>query len=261
MSAAMVVHRYANKRWRSAARIAAKRWPPQRDKRRLGVESCGSALPDTGRSPLSRFSYAPAAGGRWRAWGSGFCQFHPGYPVRWRVSCRTVPAMTPHKCTLGLRAGEISQLLWKFVLHDNGKVGNVLRLPNEVAKWKSGADLPISKSLQAALEALWQAQSKDHPIAPTDHIFRSQKGSGLSRQSVVDLFRLIWQNAGVDASSHSGRRFFITKAARNVSAVGGSLRDVMALARHKHMSTTQLYVAQNTKAQTALVDLVSRGIR
>ena len=170
-------------------------------------------------------------------------------------------AMILVSCTLGLRAGEISKLLWKFVLDDDGKIGNMLRLPNEVSKWRSGANLHISKSLQAALEALYKAQSAERPIAPSDQIFRSQKGSGLSRQSVVDLFRLIWKKAGVDASSHSGRRFFITKAARNVSAVGGSLRDVMALARHKHMSTTQLYVAQNTKAQTALVDLVSRGIK
>jgi integrase/recombinase XerD len=163
--------------------------------------------------------------------------------------------------SLGLRAGEIAQLLWKFVLDDDGKIGNTLHLPNEVSKWRSGADLPMSKQLQNALQALYKAQSKDHPITPTDHIFRSQKGGGISRQSVVDLFRLIWKKAGVDASSHSGRRFFITKCARNVSACGGSLRDVMALARHKHLSTTQLYVAQNTKAQTALVDLVSRGIR
>ena len=166
--------------------------------------------------------------------------------------------------TLGLRAGEIAQLLWKFVLDEHGKVGKFLNLPNEVAKWKSGASLPLNKSLQAALGTLYEANFLNHAIAPTDHIFLSQKGSGLialSRQSVVDLFRLIWQKAGVDASSHSGRRFFITKAARNVSAVGGSLRDVMALARHKHLSTTQLYIAQNTKAQTALVELVSRGIR
>src|ERR1700721_3864359 len=93
-------------------------------------------------------------------------------------------AMILVSCTLGLRAGEIAKLLWKFVLDDNGKVGNVLRLPNEVAKWRSGADLPISKSLQTALDALYQAQSAEHPVAPKDQIFRSQKGAGLSRQSV-----------------------------------------------------------------------------
>jgi integrase/recombinase XerD len=163
--------------------------------------------------------------------------------------------------TLGLRAGEIAALKWGMLLDEDGKVGNILNLPNEVAKWKSGASLPLNRSLQAALEGLWAVQKSKGSIDANAPIFLSQKGSGLSRQSVVDLFRLLWSKAGVDASSHSGRRFFITKAARNVSAVGGSLRDVMALARHKNLSTTQLYIAQNTKAQKELIDLVARGIK
>jgi integrase len=163
--------------------------------------------------------------------------------------------------TLGLRAGEIAALKWKMLLDEQGKVGTILNLPNEVAKWGSGATLPLNKPLKNALGALWEVQESKTAIDANAPIFKSQKGRGLTRQSIVDLFRLIWSKAGVDASSHSGRRFFITRAARNVSAVGGSLRDVMALARHKHLSTTQLYISQNTKAQTALVELVSRGIR
>jgi integrase len=163
-------------------------------------------------------------------------------------------------CTLGLRAGEIAALKWGMLLDEDGKVGTILNLPNEVAKWGSGATLPLNKPLKNALETLWEALESKTAIANAP-IFKSQKGSGLTRQSIVDLFRLIWSRAGVDGSSHSGRRFFITKAARNVSAVGGSLRDVMQLARHKHLSTTQLYIAQNTKAQKELIDLVARGIR
>jgi len=49
--------------------------------------------------------------------------------------------------------------------------------------------------------------------------------------------------------------------AGHVSSVGGSLKDVMHLARHKHMSTTQLYVAQNTKAQVELVNMIGKGLR
>jgi|ERR1700733_14879042 len=178
-----------------------------------------------------------------------------------RIHSERNTALLLTSLTLGLRAGEMSSLTWSMVLDDHQEIGRVLKLPDEVAKWRSGAQLPMSKQLQAALQALYAAQSLKAKIAPADPIFRSQKGLGLTRQSVVDLFRLIWARAGVNASSHSGRRYFITKAARGVSAVGGSLRDVMALARHKHMSTTQLYVQQNTKAQIELVDLVSRGVK
>jgi integrase len=164
--------------------------------------------------------------------------------------------------TMGLRAGEISQLLWKFVLDDDGKkIGDVLNLPNECAKWHSGGSLTITKPFKAALEALYAAESTNRPVMPDALIFRSQKGSGLSRQSIVDLFKLIWRRAGIDASSHSGRRFFITKAARNASLVGCSIFDVMKMARHKHIATTQLYVAHNTKGQLELSELVSRGIK
>lgn len=162
----------------------------------------------------------------------------------------------------GLRAGEIASLTWKMLLDDDGNVGTTLTLPNEVAKWKSGALLPLAKPLRDALQRLLDATRETAGVEPNQPVFLSQKGSqGLTRQAIVDLFRKIWSDAGTDGSSHSGRRYFITHAARNVSSVGGSLKDVMHLARHKHMSTTQLYVAQNTKAQVELVNMIGKGLR
>ena len=38
--------------------------------------------------------------------------------------------------------------------------------------------------------------------------------------------------------------------------VGGSIRDVQALARHASMATTQLYIEMDSKAQRKLVDLI-----
>ena len=45
-----------------------------------------------------------------------------------------------------------------------------------------------------------------------------------------------------------------TKAARKVSEVGGSLRDVQSLAGHASISITQRYVDEDPQAQRKLVD-------
>ncbi|MGJ0506027.1 MAG: tyrosine-type recombinase/integrase [Methylocystis sp.] len=60
----------------------------------------------------------------------------------------------------------------------------------------------------------------------------------------------------MDASSHSGRRTFITNAARKISTVGGNLRDVQLLAGHTDLSTTQRYIKGSDLAQRRIVDLI-----
>jgi integrase/recombinase XerD len=59
----------------------------------------------------------------------------------------------------------------------------------------------------------------------------------------------------VGCSSHSGRRTFITTAARKISTVGGSLRDVQMLAGHTNLRTTQRYIDANPEAQVRVAEL------
>ena len=85
----------------------------------------------------------------------------------------------------------------------------------------------------------------------------NSKGDGLKRQSVVNLLWSHYRKCDIPgASSHSGRRTFITNAARKISLVGGSVRDIQALARHANLQTTQRYVEQNTEAQRLVVNMI-----
>jgi integrase len=76
-------------------------------------------------------------------------------------------------------------------------------------------------------------------------------------ESVVVWFANAYRATGLDGcSSHSGRRTFITRAARLVHRAGGSLRDVQLLAGHRSIQTTQRYIDGDTDAQRKLVSMI-----
>ena len=75
--------------------------------------------------------------------------------------------------------------------------------------------------------------------------------------SIVVWFARAYDVLGLDGcSSHSGRRTFITRAARAVHKAGGSLRDVQLLAGHRSIQTTQRYIDGDSDAQRRLVSLI-----
>ena len=73
---------------------------------------------------------------------------------------------------------------------------------------------------------------------------------------IVNLFAGWYRLGFQGCSSHSGRRTFITSAARKISTVGGSLRDVQMLAGHAALSTTQRYIEADVEAQRKVVELI-----
>jgi integrase/recombinase XerD len=69
----------------------------------------------------------------------------------------------------------------------------------------------------------------------------------------VNLFKRIYKMAGIDgASSHSGRRQFVTELADK----GINVRLVQVLARHKHLSTTQRYIDVNESKLRSAIELI-----
>ncbi len=88
-------------------------------------------------------------------------------------------------------------------------------------------------------------------------IFRSQRGGAISPHSLVNWFRALYAGLGyAGCSSHSGRRTFITRAAKLVYRAGGSLRDVQQLAGHRSIDQTQAYIDGDTQAKRRLVALL-----
>jgi len=87
--------------------------------------------------------------------------------------------------------------------------------------------------------------------------FASERGGPMTPQSIAVWFANAYRVIGLNGcSSHSGRRTFITRAARLVHRAGGSLRDVQLLAGHRSIQTTQRYIDGDTDAQRKLVSLI-----
>jgi integrase len=162
----------------------------------------------------------------------------------------------------GMRAKEVAEVTWAMVTDPEGNIGDAIALQNVASKGKNGGRaIPLSKELKAALAVL-----KDHaktkrmergfPFDLAANVITSERGERLSPNSIAHWFKRLYASLGFDGcSSHSGRRTAITTWARNVSRVGGSLRDVQALAGHSSLAMTQLYIEQNSDAQKKLIDL------
>jgi len=151
----------------------------------------------------------------------------------------------------GLRAGEIAKLTWTMVLGPDGRLGKTIELHDKAAKKGSGRSIPIHPALRRAL-SLWAAQSD-----LDGYVVTSERGGPMTPLSIVVWFNRAFQSIGLEGcSSHSGRRTFITRAARLVHKVGGSLRDVQLLAGHASIQTTQGYIDGDSDSQRRLVSLI-----
>ena len=151
----------------------------------------------------------------------------------------------------GLRAGEIADLTWDMVSAATGEISATIELRDCAAKNGSGRLIPIHADLAAALST-WRRVS-----AGSGHLVRSERGGPMTALSIVVWFNRAYHYVGLDGcSSHSGRRTFITRAARLAHHAGGSLRDVQLLAGHRSIQTTQRYIDGDSDAQRKLVSMI-----
>ncbi|WP_170517401.1 tyrosine-type recombinase/integrase [Ruegeria atlantica] len=141
----------------------------------------------------------------------------------------------------GLRACEIAALKVRDVFDVDGNPRDTLYLEVEQTKGDEAGTVIVSKRLQKVLTSYSAAYPRhlDDPNAPL--IFSAKRG-GFNPQTIVNLFAKFYAMAGIKgASSHSGRRQFLTALAEN----GVNVRLIQTLARHKNISTTQRYIDYN----------------
>ena len=146
----------------------------------------------------------------------------------------------------GLRACEIARLDWSMVLDARSKVADILAIHDAIAKKLGGRRIPMHPDLRRALQGLLRINEPSGPV------IRSARGG-----YVVNWFAALFGELGFDGCpSHSGRRTFITGAARNIHRSGCSLRDVQLLAGHRSIETTERYIDGDTRGQRRLVGLL-----
>ena len=151
----------------------------------------------------------------------------------------------------GLRVGEIAALKVGDVLDAEGRVVDQVQLNPAFTKGGVGRTIFINKRLQRETRQYFAALSAlPTPLSP---LLRTQKNTAFSANTLCQLFGELYRKAGITgATSHSGRRGFITKLAHS----GVSPKVIMELAGHKHLGTTQRYIEVNDEMKRAAVEVL-----
>ena len=85
------------------------------------------------------------------------------------------------------------------------------------------------------------------------YVITTERSERTSAAAIVNLFAQWYRMTGLKGcSSHSGRRTFITNAARTISTVGGSLRDVQMLAWTRALHHPARHSEADVEAQNEL---------
>ncbi|MCF2904643.1 site-specific integrase [Octadecabacter sp. CECT 8868] len=152
----------------------------------------------------------------------------------------------------GLRACEVAALRVGDVFDETGTVRDTIFLEAAQTKGDEAATVLVSKKLSKELCA-YAAHYPRHCSNQNASLFFSAKGGGFSPQTIVNLFARFYKLAGIKgASSHSGRRQFLTELADK----GINARVIQALARHKHLNTTMRYIDLNENKLRNAIELV-----
>ena len=152
----------------------------------------------------------------------------------------------------GLRVGEVALLSWSDAVDTNGLVREEIRLNADQTKGRHPRTVYVSPKLRKEL----QIYVNSIPArAPEAAFFYTQKHPrrGFTPNTLTQLFFNLYRGAGITgASSHSGRRTFLTSLADR----GTAIHILKTLAGHRSISTTAAYLYSSPSQLKAAVELV-----
>ncbi len=151
----------------------------------------------------------------------------------------------------GLRIGEVAALRWMDVVMPSGQIKDEIRLLSRMTKNQTARTVYVSQRLK---EELKRYSNQARCIERTYPFFASQKSTlkGFSGNSLAQTFAQIYKSAGIEgASSHSGRRTFLTSLANK----GTAIHILKTLAGHQSITTTAAYLYSSPAQLRAAVEL------
>jgi integrase/recombinase XerD len=150
----------------------------------------------------------------------------------------------------GMRVGEVAALRIGDVLDAENRIKSEIRLQAHQTKGNVGRAVFMSERLQKEIAVYIRTLRSKNFSAP---LFLTQKRTAFSANTLTQHFLVMYKRAGLEgASSHSGRRTFIT----SLASQGVSVRVLAALAGHSSIQTTQRYIDVNDNMLRNAVELV-----
>ena len=150
----------------------------------------------------------------------------------------------------GMRVGEIASLTISDVQNEDGTIRNEIRLSASQTKGNVGRVVFVNEKLRTEFDNYLRnrrIKDKDKPL------FYTEKREGFNANTLTQWFFWLYKKAGISsASSHSGRRTFIT----NLANKGVGVRVLASLAGHKSINTTMIYIDTNDEIKRQAVQLL-----
>lgn len=151
----------------------------------------------------------------------------------------------------GLRVKEVAALTVSDVWDEATGVKTEIFLTADQTKGTTARTVFVPEKLRRELLTYLATVGRCSASRP---LFATQKSrTGFTPNTLCQTFHYIYKNCGLTgASSHSGRRTFLT----NLANKGVGVRVLMSLAGHKNISTTQAYLDVNDDQLRKAVELI-----